>query len=232
MVISQRETWWADLPAPAGSAAPSPCTARPVVLDLTACLRFPRLQHLPRSLPEAEVVWLMESGPGSHNAVRDRAILELLYGTGLRASEVARLGVEDVCFSERVILVRQGKRGKDRLVPMGEHLAAALQAHLAGRARLPGRLFLTQAGQPLGRGTLGSMLRRAARRAGLDRPVSPHRLRHRHATHLLRNGAPILVIKSLLGHETPLSTGVHLEVEVDDLGRMLRRSHPRERGKQ
>ncbi len=75
-----------------------------------------------------------------------------------------------------------------------------------------------------------NLLRRAARRAGLDRPVSPHRLRHSYAAHLLRNGAPILAIKSLLGHETLLSTEVYLEVEVDNLRRMLRRSHPRERG--
>lgn len=200
-----------------------------MVLDLAALLRLPKLKHLPRPLPEAEVMKLLESGPGSLNAVRDRALLELLYGTGLRASEVARLEVQDVCFSERVVLVRQGKRRKDRVVPMGEHLAAALQDHLRGRAH-PGRLFLTQAGRPLGRATLTSMLRRAARRAGLSLPVSPHRLRHSYATHLLRNGAPILAIKTLLGHETLLSTEVYLEVEVDDLRHMLRRSHPRGKG--
>lgn len=92
----------------------------------------------------------------------------------------------------------------------------------------PSSNHLTLAGQPLGRGTLGNLLRRAAHRAGLDRSVSPHQLRH--SLHLLRNGAPTLAIKSLLGHEALLTTEVHLEVEVDGLRRMLRRSHSRERG--
>ena len=194
--------------------------------DLSGPIVLKKLRSLPRTLSPEEVISLIEKGA---RTARERAALELLYGAGLRASELVRLIPDDLDLAERLLYVRQGKGGKDRIVPFGARLRAALLAYLRERERRPGPLFFTLRGDPMTRTALEGLVRQAGRRAGLQRPASPHRLRHSYATHLLGNGADVRHIQLLLGHASLCSTQVYLGVEASDLRRMIERSHPRER---
>lgn len=195
--------------------------------DLGVWFKLPRTTVLPRFLSEADAARLIEQGP---RQVRDRAILEVLYGTGIRKSELLRLDLTDVALSEQTLLVRQGKGRKDRLVPFSDVVSEAVRAYLRQRPRVPGRLFLTRQGRPLTDGALKALIQRARLRAGLRCFASPHRLRHSYATHLLRRGASLAHIKALLGHASIVSTQVYTAVDVSDLKAMIERSHPRGRG--
>ncbi len=193
--------------------------------DLGRLIVTPRTLALPRTLGETEVLELIERT----KSVRTRAILELLYGTGLRAQELVSLDLVDVNLQAQLLTVREGKGRKARLVPFGRKVKEALRAYLRERAAREGALFLTRSGRRLVRSALGDLVRQAGDRAGLRRPVSPHRLRHSFATHLLRNGADVRHIQRLLGHASLGSTQVYLGLDVADLARMIERSHPRER---
>jgi len=160
-----------------------------------------------------------------------RALLELLYWTGLRASEALRLGIDDVDLCEGMLFVRQGKGGKDRVVPFGERVRQAVRVYLREeRPPCSGPPFLSIRQRALTREGLGVLVARAAGHAGIPRAISPHRLRHSHATYLLRHGAPLVATQALLGHASLVSTEVYLSLETKDLARMVRNSHPRERG--
>lgn len=196
--------------------------------DLASLIVVKSVETAPRALGEEQVRQTIESGCTGAFAARDRAILELFYGTGLRASELKRLEVGDVGLSERLLHVREGKGRKDRLVPFGERPCQALLAYLRQRPARQGALFLSRYERPLSVVMLWRIVKRAGRRAGVE-SVSPHRLRHSYATHLLRHGAPLPALKLLLGHASLASTQVYLKVEVSDLARMIERSHPRER---
>jgi integrase/recombinase XerD len=200
-----------------------------LLCDLSPFLALRRARTVPRTLAETEVVGLIEKGAQD---VRERAILETLYGTGLRAGELCRLRLEDVDLQDRLVFVSQGKGRKDRIVPFGERVRAAIVAYLREcRPAKDGPLFLTRTGRRFRRHGLGMLVAAAGKRAGLTRPASPHRLRHSYATHLLRNGADIRHIQMLLGHASLMSTQVYLGLDVADLARMLEKHHPRERQK-
>jgi integrase/recombinase XerD len=202
-----------------------------ILQELDGLILVRHSPRLARAIPEGEVQRLIEEGPRGRCQKRDRALLELLYGTGLRASEAVRLTLDDVDLSEKVLLVRQGKGAKDRLVPFGEQVRQAILAYLREeRPGWPGPLFLSTRGGGLRPQGLAGIVRGAARHADVRHRVSPHRLRHSYATHLLRHGAPLVALKALLGHASLVSTEVYLAVEPSDLARMVRRSHPRERG--
>jgi site-specific recombinase XerD len=197
--------------------------------NLSSLIVLGKLRTLPRTLSPEEVAALIERGAPT---ARERAVLELLYGTGLRASELVRLTPDDVDLAERLVYVRQGKGRKDRIVPFGERVRAALLAYLRERERRPGPLFFTLRGDPMTRAALEGLVRRASRRARLTRPASPHRLRHSYATHLLQNGADVRQIQILMGHASLSSTQIYLAVETKELARMIERSHPRERARE
>jgi site-specific recombinase XerD len=194
--------------------------------DLSGLIVLKKHRLLPRTLSPEEVAALIEKGA---RTPRERAVLELLYGTGIRASELVRLSPDDVDLAERLLYVRQGKGRKDRMVPFGERVRAALLTYLRARERKPGPFFFTLRGDPMTRAALDGLVSQAGRRAGLTRPASPHRLRHSYATHLLQNGADVRHIQLLLGHASLCSTEVYLGVEASDLKRMIEKSHPRER---
>lgn len=197
--------------------------------DFTGLLVMRGGRVVPRTLAEAEVIQLIEQGARD---VRQRAVIETLYGTGLRASELCRLRLEDVDLQDRLLLVRQGKGGKDRVVPFGVRVGTALVAYLREcRPAKDGPLFLSPRGRRLRPHRLGLLVAAAGKRAGLARPASPHRLRHSYATHLLRNGADVRHIQMLLGHASLMSTQVYLGLDVADLACMLQKSHPRERSR-
>jgi integrase/recombinase XerD len=197
-------------------------------------LPLPKVRRLPRAIPnEAEACRLIETLPTTRTGARDRTILELLYGTGIRVGDCARLDVMDLQLSERSLLVRDGKGGKDRLVPVPARAAVALGAYLREvRPALasPGEsaLFVSAVTpRRLSREAVETLVRRRGQAIGLR--VSPHLLRHACATHLLRGGADIRHIQELLGHRRLDTTALYTRIEIRDLRQALLRAHPRER---
>jgi integrase/recombinase XerD len=192
----------------------------------------------PRRLPKAIAIdeverLLAAAGPAdTARGLRDRALLEMLYGTGARISEAVGLEVDDVDLTDAVVRLH-GKGGKDRVVPLGRYAGEALDAYLV-RARpalnvrglgVPA-LFLNARGGRLSRQSAWSTLRSAAGRAGLN-DVSPHTLRHSFATHLLDGGADVRVVQELLGHASVTTTQVYTLVTVDKLREVYASAHPR-----
>lgn len=168
--------------------------------------------------------------------LRDRAVLETLYGTGVRRGECAALDLQDLDLARRVLLVRKAKNGEPREQPLGDHLAAVLVRYLEEcRPELgprPGEqaLFLNRHGRRLDFETYSNLVHRNTRRAGL-RPLSPHDFRHAFATHVLEGGAEMREVQALLGHRCLVATAVYTHVITDDLIREYRRTHPRARRK-
>jgi integrase/recombinase XerD len=196
----------------------------------------------PRRLPKAisldEVERLLDAAgyAGTSLAVRDRALLELLYATGARISEAVGLAVDDVDLADRTVLLT-GKGGKQRRVPLGSYAARAVQAYLvqarpglAAAGRGTPTLFLNSRGGPLSRQSAWVVLRTAAERAGLHAGISPHTLRHSFATHLMEGGADVRVVQELLGHASVTTTQIYTLVTVDRLREVYATAHPRARG--
>ncbi len=190
-----------------------------------------RTRTLPSTLSTAEVERLLDAPAGaSPRDLRDRALLELLYGCGLRAAEACDLDVGDVRLDAEHVRVT-GKGGKQRVVPLGGAATAALQRYLArGRPRMAagpsGRLFVSVRGRPLHPSDVRRSLLRALERAGVAER-SPHALRHTFATHLLEGGADLRSIQDLLGHASVGTTQVYTHVSVRHLRRAHASAHPR-----
>ncbi len=215
--------------------------------DPTGRLRPPKTpQRLPKALTIEQVEALLDgagpapsadsggSGEESLVRLRDRALLELLYATGARVSEIVQLDVDDLAHGE-VLRVR-GKGSKERIVPVGSYARAAIDAYLARarpelsrRGRATPRLFLGARGAPLSRQSAWLIIQQAAERAGLTSHVSPHTLRHSFATHLLQGGADVRVVQELLGHASVATTQIYTHVTVDALRDVYATSHPRAR---
>lgn len=194
---------------------------------------------LPRSLPHPlsvdEVAALLEvPDPTTHVGMRDRAILELLYGSGLRISELVGLDVDDVDLEEGSVRVL-GKGGKEREVPLGRFGREAVEAYetrarpVFASATSRGALFLNQRGGRLTRQGCARLLSSYAGRAGIERRVTPHTLRHSFATHLLEGGADVRVVQELLGHASVATTQIYTLVTRDHLREVYYTSHPRAR---
>ncbi|MCU1600702.1 MAG: tyrosine recombinase XerD [Frankiales bacterium] len=193
----------------------------------------PRL--LPKAISVAEVTALLAAaGTGDTPlSLRDVALLELLYGTGARISEVVGLSVDDIQRGDGLVRLA-GKGGKQRVVPVGSFAAAAAAAYLVrGRPSLAAKgrgtpaLFLNARGGSLSRQSAWAVLRAAADRAGLSAKVSPHTLRHSFATHLLDGGADVRVVQELLGHASVTTTQIYTLVTVDRLREVYAGAHPR-----
>jgi integrase/recombinase XerD len=209
-----------------------------VATDTASAVRPPTPpRRLPKALPVDDVLALLEGarideGP---RGLRDRALLELLYGTGARISEVVGLSVDDLDLTQCTVLLH-GKGGKDRLVPMGQHARLAVDGYLVrGRPVLAAAglgtpaLFLNNRGGRLSRQSAWTVLRLAAERAGLRADISPHTLRHSFATHLLDGGADVRVVQELLGHASVTTTQIYTMVTVDRLREVYATAHPRAR---
>jgi integrase/recombinase XerD len=203
-------------------------------------------KRLPKALPLGDIEAILDAAgaPGTVLALRDRALLELLYATGARISEAVGLDVDDVDLApadraadapdgQGTVLLR-GKGGKQRVVPIGSYARAAVQAYLvrarptlssAGQATPA--LFLNARGGRLSRQSAWTVLVKAAERAGVTAEVSPHTLRHSFATHLLDGGADVRVVQELLGHASVTTTQVYTLVTVDSLREVYASSHPR-----
>ncbi|MFK7960571.1 MAG: tyrosine recombinase [Phycisphaerales bacterium] len=193
-----------------------------------------RWRRLPGVLSPGKMRALLAAPKPEHGRLwlRDRAMLELMYAAGLRASEVGRLSMSD--YHESIAVLRvNGKGGKQRLVPIGQPAIEATEAWLAERrpdlaksGRHENRLLLSNSGRPLERVAVWQIVRRNAERAGLV-GVHPHMLRHSFATHLLSGGADLRIVQELLGHSDIATTQIYTHVDQARLREVVNRFHPR-----
>lgn len=204
--------------------------------DPTEHLEAPRPpRRLPRTLSPKEAAALVES-PAVDDRVglRDRALLELLYATGMRASECLALRIEDLNLAAGYV-IPMGKGDRQRLVPVGAQALHWVRAYLkTARPSLvkradPGTLFVSHAGRRLSRQGLWGVIKKAARRAGVRTAVSPHTLRHSFASHLLERGADLRSIQAMLGHADISTTQIYTHLPSSAVREMYRRFHPRAR---
>lgn len=207
-----------------------------VEVDAARDVRPPKLAlRLPKAITIDEMERLLTSTGGEEPvAVRDRALLELLYATGARISELVGLDVDDVQSGDMVRVT--GKGSKQRIVPVGSYAREALDAYLvrvrpvfSTRGRSTPALFLGIRGQRLSRQGAWLVIQAAAERAGLATHVSPHTFRHSFATHLLQGGADVRVVQDLLGHSSVATTQIYTQVTADTLIDMYQTAHPRAR---
>ena len=212
--------------------------------DPSAAVRPPApAKRLPKALPLADIERILDAAgaPGTALAMRDRALLELLYGTGARISEAVGLDVDDLDLEgpdgSGAVRLR-GKGGKERVVPVGSYASDAVGAYLVrgrpelaglGSGRTGGALLLNARGGRLSRQSAWAVLAKAAERAGVTADVSPHTLRHSFATHLIDGGADVRVVQELLGHASVTTTQVYTLVTVDSLREVYATAHPRAR---
>ena len=202
--------------------------------DPSARIDAPKLgRPLPKSLTETDVEALL-AAPDVETAegLRDRTMLELLYASGLRVSELVGLRVSQVNLRQGVVRV-VGKGAKERLVPLGDEAGAWLERFLAeARTQFPAArssdfLFPTRRSETMTRQTFWYLIKRHARNAGISKPLSPHTLRHAFATHLLNHGADLRVVQLLLGHSDLSTTQIYTHVARERLKDMHARHHPR-----
>jgi integrase/recombinase XerD len=212
--------------------------------DVSSRLRPPKAaRRLPKALTIDQVERLL-AAPSADDPIgmRDRALLELMYATGARVSEVVTLDVDDLAGGGAGrggtgdIVRLRGKGDKERIVPVGSYARDAVDAYLTRvrpdlslRGRATPRLFLGARGAPLSRQSAWLVIRAAAEKAGISAHVSPHTLRHSFATHLLQGGADVRVVQELLGHASVATTQIYTHVTVDALRDVYATSHPRAR---
>lgn len=207
-----------------------------LVDDATREVRAPKLPgRLPKAITISQVEALLAATDGDEpEHLRDKALLELLYATGARVSEIVDLNVDDVLDAEAIRL--RGKGNKQRIVPVGSYARAALDAYLtrvrpefSRRGRATPALFLGVRGARLSRQSIWLIIKAAAETAGLTAHISPHTLRHSFATHLLQGGADVRVVQELLGHASVATTQLYTQVTADTLRDMYVSAHPRAR---
>lgn len=195
--------------------------------------------HLPDTLTIDEVEHLIEAIPTGEEAraedLRDRALVEVLYGTGARVSEVLRLCVDDLTDCGGILRFL-GKGSKERIVPIGGKALEAVDAYLVrGRPQLSkgksSALFLNKRGGALSRQSAWAVIKQCAQRAGIEAEISPHTLRHSFATHLLEGGADVRVVQELLGHSSVTTTQIYTHVSAENLRSVWTMAHPRARSR-
>jgi site-specific recombinase XerD len=194
-------------------------------------------RSIPRNVPsEKDMAAILDAiEPQDTLTIRDRALFELLYATGLRSEEVRTVPVESLDRTERTLFVT-GKGAKDRIVPVGDWVMPYLLEYLeVSRPKLlnprnpqPG-IFLSKNGRRINTPNLGDLLRKYVKKAGLDMHITPHTIRHACATHLLKGGADIRYVQELLGHSDLSSTQIYTKIDITFLKQAHKRFHPRER---
>lgn len=204
-----------------------------VAADVAAGVSPPKLgEKLPDTLSIDEVGMLLDACPDeTPTQLRDKALLEILYATGARISEVLALVVDDIAETRDFIKVT-GKGDKQRVVPVGGAAQRALEAYLVrGRPALSAgkshAVFLNKRGGALSRQSAWTIIKDAASRAGLDKEISPHTMRHSFATHLLEGGADVRTVQELLGHASVTTTQIYTHVTPENLREVWTSSHPR-----
>ena len=191
-------------------------------------------RYLPEVLSVTEVTAILESvdtASGDWRALRDRAILEILYGCGLRVSEACALQISHVYLKEGFVRV-VGKGDKERLVPLGDIAAAAFARYLDARPApaepaFDDVAFLNKNGRPLSRVAIFNLVKKQALLAGVRKEISPHTFRHSFATHLIENGADLRVVQEMLGHESILTTEIYTHIDTATWQAAILQHHPR-----
>ncbi len=191
-------------------------------------------RYLPAVLSVDEVTAIIDSvdtASGAWTALRDRAILEILYGCGLRVSEACGLLISHVYLAEGFVRV-VGKGDKERLVPLGEMAADAFARYLdarppAAEPAFDDVAFLNKNGHPLSRVAIFNLVKKQALVAGVNKEISPHTFRHSFATHLIENGADLRVVQEMLGHESILTTEIYTHIDAATWQRSILEHHPR-----
>lgn len=188
---------------------------------------------LPVVLTEAETIKILEScTPNTPNGIRNRAILELLYSTGIRRAELVNLNVNDFLPEKEELVIVKGKGRKGRIVPVGEYALAYTSAYLKlvrpwmVTSAEETALFVSKEGTRLHLSALNFLIGRIARQTGIPKKITPHTFRHTMATHLLRNQADLRHIQAILGHGSLLSTEVYTHLTTDDLRQAIKKAHP------
>ncbi len=208
-----------------------------IFLDPTRELVFPkRKDYLPkRILSESEIEILLNQPDDSPLGIRNKSILELFYSTGIRRQELCNLNVSDVNLRDQILHLRETKTRHDRLVPFGQKAKEALERYLT-EARYPlihvqveEAFFLSQGGRRIFSHNINTMMKKYAKRMGLEGCLGPHCLRHSCATHMLVNGAGIKEVQMILGHKKIRSTQRYTHLNPKDLRTVVNRCHPRER---
>jgi integrase/recombinase XerD len=201
--------------------------------DPTADVRSPSLgRPLPKSITEASVEKLLTAPPETTLGVRDRAMLETMYASGLRVSELVALALNELDLTTGLVRVT-GKGGKERIVPLGDEATSRLGDYLKGARpsllgeQKSGAVFLTRRGQPMTRQAFWQLIKRYSAAAGIDSSLSPHSLRHAFATHLLDHGADLRSVQMLLGHADLSTTQIYTHVAKARLQTLHASHHPR-----
>jgi len=190
-------------------------------------------KKLPKVLTEKEIKQLINSIDLNHDfGQRNKTIIEILYGTGIRVSELINLKLSNIFFKENIIKVI-GKGNKERLVPLGEIASNEMKIYINNRNRLKidskssDILFLNRYGRGLTRSMIFKIISDASKKIGLDKKISPHTLRHSFATHLIKNGADLRTIQLILGHESITTTEIYTHLDTLHLEEVLKKYHPR-----
>ncbi|NOT83680.1 MAG: site-specific tyrosine recombinase XerD [Methylococcaceae bacterium] len=205
-----------------------------ILIDPTALIEMPHVGHLlPVSLTEQDVELLLAAPEIAHSlGLRDRTMLELLYATGLRVSELVSLKVSQVSLRQGVVRIT-GKGNKERLVPVGEEAMSWLEKYMATArmlllaARQSDDLFVTSRASAMTRQAFWHIIKRYAKKAGITKELSPHTLRHAFATHLLNHGADLRVVQLLLGHADLSTTQIYTHIASARLKDLHTKFHPR-----
>ena len=201
--------------------------------DAGRSVPLPRLgRRLPEPLTRAEAERIVTSPDGSPRGLRDRAMLELLYGAGLRVSELVALRVSDLDLEEGLVRC-MGKGAKQRVVPTGSRAIEAIRVYMQrgrpylGRMQRGDILFLNHRGQGITRQAVFQLVRDHAREAGIDKMVTPHTLRHSFATHLIEGGCDLRSVQEMLGHATIETTQIYTHVSTQHVREAYAKAHPR-----
>ncbi len=192
-------------------------------------------RHLPEVLSVEEVEAMIDSvDTGTANGIRDKAILEVLYGCGLRVSEACSLKLSDLYMEDGFVRI-VGKGDKERVVPLGEMASEALEAYFEVRVEpvrgYEDNVFLNRFGKPLSRVSVFNMIKTQAVLAGIRKEISPHTFRHSFATHLIENGADLRVVQEMLGHESILTTEIYTHIDAKTWQGSIIAHHPRRKQK-
>ncbi len=203
-------------------------------IDLIESPKLGRKLPIVLSLDEIELL-LNTIDLGNSLGHRNRAIIETLYGSGLRVSELVNLKISDLYFKENMMLIT-GKGDKQRLVPLGAYAKKYIK-HYKDEVRVLNKiteedrdtLFLNRNGRKLTRAMIFTLIKQLAKQAKIDKKISPHTFRHSFATHLLENGADLRTIQTLMGHESITTTEVYMHLDTQQLSKVLEEFHPRNR---
>ena len=198
-------------------------------------IESPKIENkLPEVLTEDEIKRLISSVKiDSEFGQRNKAIIEVLYGTGIRVSELTELKISNIFFNENIVKVT-GKGNRERFVPLGKIASIEIKKYLNDREKLKvdskfsDILFLNRYGRQLTRSMIFKVINDSSKNAGIDKKISPHTLRHSYATHLLKNGADLRTIQLILGHESITTTEIYTHLDTFHLEEVLKKYHPRE----